>query len=324
MFSGCTGCDSSDETQADTSPDVTKQKTAERADTTVEDQPEQDAASQAPAQQKASAETTESAQLAENPPLDIDGLLTDKDVEKMVGQGQYTAADLLGQEPNPSYNSIRFRPEDGNNYGAGLQVWKFEDSAAAQNRFGQLRNQYLDVSELPTSLEHPGRRAFVSERGGIRQLVVQFDRPTGIVALSCTDPVCKNNRDAVRLLRVVAERFDVNSDNQANETSPSDSKSAEPSGSEEGRRDLSGDSESSDSAETQKPNAREGSPRSKQKTRKSQLNQRLKSLNEREKTLQKRLNGEDLERAMDKIEQRKKAINESLGDSSRDTPKRGD
>jgi hypothetical protein len=238
-LTGCSGCENSSDSEADTGTDVGSPSIQDTTSgSSQSDESDRTASGDASnGTDKKAIETDESATLTEKPPLEVDGLLTTDDITSVTGGKSFTSADLIGQAPGPTYNAIRFKPASANGgkqFGAGLQVWSFEDIKAVGEQFGSLRNQYLDVEPPPDDLETPGTDAFISSRGGITQLVIRLDKPPRILAVSCSpslcssaDPLAELAGKAVERLRARQEESDTSDPNTSDsETNTTDEQSS--------------------------------------------------------------------------------------------------
>lgn len=183
--------------------------TSEKADKGADEQQEERArsadAGNADAQGQPSA-TSGSGTVAEKPPLEIADLLTPKDAEEIANGGTFKAEHLVGEPPSPDYNARHLRPEQGNDYGVGLQVWSFQKVESAEKRFQDLKSQYLAVKEAPEAAEGLAGEAFLSQRSGIKNLVFHIDTPPRIIAVSCSTKLCQSQTDLMELAEKVAER----------------------------------------------------------------------------------------------------------------------
>ncbi|MFB6351965.1 MAG: hypothetical protein ABEN55_16010, partial [Bradymonadaceae bacterium] len=115
-----------------------------------------------------SATADQSGTISEKPPLNIEGLLEPKDVADLAGSGSFEKGPLPGVKASPSYNAYRLAPTKTDGYGAGLQVWSFEDESTAAQRINELKSQYLNVKPAPKEAKTLGSSAFVSTRSGIK------------------------------------------------------------------------------------------------------------------------------------------------------------
>jgi len=155
-----------------------------------------------------SARADESATLHEDPPPRIDALVEADDVESLAGGGSFEPAELPGRDPSPSYNARRFKPEDGSGYGAGIQLWAFDDAEAAQKRLKEFRAQYLDTGSIREDYRKIlGASAFVSTRGGIHNILFSVDRPARVAAVSCSVEMCEKRELFFEFAAEVRERL---------------------------------------------------------------------------------------------------------------------
>lgn len=220
-LTACSGCEGSPGDAAADATDVDQQDDPDdraNAQNPGDNQAQSDAGTAPDSDATPTAATDESATISEKPPLKIDGLLTSDDVASLADNQSFTTADLPGTDPSPTYNAVRFKPNDSDDYGAGLQVWSFSDSEKATSRYKRLNNQYLNVSEPGDDVEVPGTEAFVSDRGGILQFVVKLDEPPHVLAVSCSPSLCESAGDAAELATQVADRIreDHSSDASSN------------------------------------------------------------------------------------------------------------
>ena len=172
-------------------------------DTTVTDKKKATADPQ-PARPKATSPSR--ATVSAEAPLDVSEYLVESDLSKLV-KGKVSTEPLVGTEPSPDYNAIRLHPGKGNVYGAGLQLWKLDNAKAARARLDKLRAQYLGVDNAPASAPVRGKRAFVSERAGIRSYVFATRKPAHLIAVSCDQETCKNWKDVMGLAKKVQIRL---------------------------------------------------------------------------------------------------------------------
>lgn len=149
--------------------------------------------------------------LKPEPPLEIDGLMKSDDVASVADGKDFRTTKLPGREPGPNYNAQRLRPPQGDDYGAGLQVWSFSSEKEAKKRLEELRSQYLAVQDPPDSAGPLADSGFVSARSGIRNFVFSVDSPARVVAVSCSEAVCDSNETLAKLARRVAGRVRSNS-----------------------------------------------------------------------------------------------------------------
>ncbi len=220
-LTACSGCEGSPGDAAADAADVDQQADPENEaneENTGDNQAQSDAGAAPDSDATPTAATDESATISEKPPLEIDGLLTSDDVGSLADDQSFTTADLPGTDPTPTYNAVRFKPTDSDDYGAGLQVWSFSDKQGATSRYERLNSQYLDVSQPGDDIDVPGSNAFVSDRGGILQFVVKLDEPPHVIAVSCSPSLCESAGDAAELATKVADRIreDHSSDASSN------------------------------------------------------------------------------------------------------------
>lgn len=217
-LTACSGCEGSpgdaaaDAADVDPADDPDNQANAQNAE---DNQDESDAGTARDTDATPTAATDESATISEKPPLEIDGLLTSDDLASLADGQSFSDTELPGTDPSPTYNAIRFKPTDADDYGAGLQVWSLSDKQQATSRYKRLNNQYLNVSEPGDDIEVPGSDAFVSDRGGILQFVFKIDEPPRVVSVSCSPSLCESTGDAAELATQVADRIRKNHSSDA-------------------------------------------------------------------------------------------------------------
>lgn len=205
LLFGGSGCDNDKKQQSDDAGADTGASSAKSAE---QKQKEKGGESDDQSDKRPEAKSKESATINEKPPLQIDSYLTREDVTKIAGIEKGESTDLPGRDPSPTYNARRIAPAEGGDYGAGLQVWAFENSEAAQKRLSEFRSQYLNVKEPAEELvEIVGEGAFNSKRGGIRNLVFKTEDPPRIVAVSCSIETCDSTEQLHKLAEQVRERM---------------------------------------------------------------------------------------------------------------------
>lgn len=154
-----------------------------------------------------SARSEQSGTITQKPPLEIDTYMTPEALSKVIGGGAYQSTSLPGKKPSPTYNARRFQPSNGRDYGAGLQVWSFDQQKALESTFEALRSQYLNVEDPPESAGSLQDRAFLSKRSGIRNVVFHLEAPRRIVAVSCGQQTCGSTDILLKLARDIEERI---------------------------------------------------------------------------------------------------------------------
>jgi hypothetical protein len=138
------------------------------------------------------------------PPLDISHLLLDAEVVPLVArQGELQREALAGKKPGPEYNALHYRRRNGTEFGLGLQVWKFEDPAAARGKLEELKGQYLGVESVPDSAS----QSFGARRAGIRAYLVAPDDKAYLIGLSCGPEACKDWKALTELSAKVIARL---------------------------------------------------------------------------------------------------------------------
>ena len=160
---------------------VGKEKSAEKSGTP-------DTSSDEPFRTKGSSEKP--AKVDPNPPLEVEGLIVQKDVKALSGD-PLTTTRLAGRAPGPTYNALRVYPKGRDEYGAAVQLWKLDDAKAAAKRVGELRPQYLGTDD-PSKSDAPvkDRSAFISQRQGIWQYVFSPRNTPYVAAVSCHEKFC--------------------------------------------------------------------------------------------------------------------------------------
>lgn len=205
------GCDNkSSDQHGDAGADATQQTDNDKPDESSSKDTatakKRDTGQSEPARPTAKAD--ESGTITEKPPLEIGQLLNRQDVADLAGGGTFEKAPLPGMEASPSYNAHRLKPKDGDGYGAGLQVWAFEDESTAAQRINELKTQYLNVEPAPKEAKTLGSSAFLSTRSGIKSLVYQTSNPsTRVIAISCAEEICKKPKDLMTLADKVGKRL---------------------------------------------------------------------------------------------------------------------
>jgi hypothetical protein len=130
----------------------------------------------------------------QEPPLAVDTFIDAADLDSFLDKTAEPKP-LVGADPSPDYNAVRYQPEGKELFGIGLQMWKLDDRGAAKARLEQMRDQYLNVSGAPKTLSSPIDGAFRSQRGDITTVVFALPLPESdaayVVALSCSDQVCE-------------------------------------------------------------------------------------------------------------------------------------
>ena len=198
-------CDSDDKEASDDAGADTAQaaKEAQNGGSAAAQKPGPDAGAES---KRRTAEASQSGQITEKPPLEIEELLTVEDLEKKYQSMSFETGPLVGLAPSPRYNARRIYPSGGEDYGAGLQVWSFDKASSATQRLKSFKEQYLNVSSLPEDASDFGKDAFVAERSGIRNLLFQTDEPVRVVAVSCSNEICKSTANLVALAEIVKDR----------------------------------------------------------------------------------------------------------------------
>lgn len=137
------------------------------------------------------------------PPLDVNGYLTAKDLELVVGTKiKFRRADLPGVAPSPTYNALYYQPEKGDQLGVAVQVWRDNNRAESITRFNTMRNTYSNVA--PTNkVAEQGFRAFF---GNVVSVVFADPRRPLIASVTCSTKICTADQ-LIELGRRVAERL---------------------------------------------------------------------------------------------------------------------
>jgi len=216
LTGACDNESSGDEQDAGADATQAQQRPQERAEEesdsssepseTAESEPSDDSENS----DRPSATPDESGTTTEKPPLEIDRLLKPGDMADLDPDRDYTKRRLPGLEASPNYNSYRLRPNrgKGDSFGAGLQVWAFEDESQATQRINELKSQYLNVEPAPKEAKNLGSSAFLSTRNGFKTLVFQRLEPNiRVVAVSCSNGVCGESADLVQLADIVEKRL---------------------------------------------------------------------------------------------------------------------
>ena len=137
-----------------------------------------------------------------DPPLDLTGFLTLRDLENTFEKASFRRADLAGVRPTKSYNSIFFEPTKGDSFGVSLQVWRDANLIDSRTRFNTLKatsTHALDMTALP-------ELGFRSYYGGVVTVTFVDARQPLVASLSCAVKLCKKEQ-IIRLARIVAERM---------------------------------------------------------------------------------------------------------------------
>lgn len=182
-----------------------------------------------------SASSEESGTLHDQPPPKLDGLIDSDDLKQLTGSASYETTELPGRDPSPNYNARRFKPKGGSGYGAGVQVWTFEKAGKAQARLKDFRSQYLNTEDVPEAKrEALGSGAFVSTRGGIRNVVFAVGEPPAVAALSCSTDTCNDKQNfldfAVRVQSRISNRSGSNGSEKGGGSEESGSEKSDKSG----------------------------------------------------------------------------------------------
>lgn len=202
------GCDSdSDSDQNDAGGgDAIQTEQADEPDTGSDDADTADSSPDA-GDDRPAATASESGTIDEKPPLEIREFLPVEQIQKIDESREYTRSPLPGIEPSPNYNAFRIHPSQGDDYGAGLQVWKFEEEGKGGQRFDELKSQYLNVDPKAAVLEGLDAQGFASTRGGIQNVVVFAGGNKVVYALSCSKTLCDSPDKLRELVSYVHEEL---------------------------------------------------------------------------------------------------------------------
>ena len=150
------------------------------------------------ARKKASAAKTSPAPEAAG--KDLSTIFTRNDVRFSTGyQGLLRPGPLPGIDPDESYASLRLRPSGTSGYGAGVQVWEIPNPGYQTRQFNNFLRQYPE-SKRTRDL---GDSAFTSSWGGVRYFVWLDRKSKLLVAVTCDDAVCKDDKALLKLAKRV-------------------------------------------------------------------------------------------------------------------------
>lgn len=127
----------------------------------------------------------------ETPPLPVDKFFSMGDVTSLA-KGGLKSAQLAGQKPSETYNSLRIYPAGRSDYGAALQLWKFDSPKAAVERVSEMREQYLGVSEPAPDAPVKDRSAFISSRQKMWQYVFNPKDKPYVASVTCQEKFCRD------------------------------------------------------------------------------------------------------------------------------------
>jgi hypothetical protein len=201
VAAGCDSDSNSDETDAG-SGDALQTEQADEPDTGSEDARTANAPDSG--DDRPSATANEPGTIDEEPPLQVQEFLPIDQVQKLDKSREYTRSFLPGAEPGPSYNALRIHPAQGDDYGAGLQVWKLEDEGKAVEKFKQLKKQYLDVG---AGLQNIDAKTFTSTRDDIQNVVVHPEGERFVYTVSCSKNLCDSPDKLTELIGFVQEEL---------------------------------------------------------------------------------------------------------------------
>jgi len=220
-------CDSDgDAAKQDAGPETTGSQP------TKEQKQEDDESAQKDERTRPSASSKESGTIHDQPPPKLDGLVQSSDLKQLTGTDSYETTELPGRDPAPDYNSRRFKPRGGDGYGAGIQIWRFEKAGPAQTRLEEFRSQYLNTEDIPKSKRKElGSGAFISTRGGIRNILFAVGDPPTVAALSCSEDSCGAEQKfldfAVRVKNRLSNRTDAKNSDESGGSNESEEKREE-------------------------------------------------------------------------------------------------
>ena len=138
-----------------------------------------------------------------DPPLDVTGYLTVRDLELALGKKHKFRRDqLVGSKPTTSYNSLYYAAADGKRFGVSVQVWRDKSLVDSRTRFNTMRNTYTDVVATNRVTEQ-GFRAYFGE---VVTLVFADPRKPVVASVSCSVKLC-SPKSIIELSRRVAERL---------------------------------------------------------------------------------------------------------------------
>jgi hypothetical protein len=149
---------------------------------------------------RTSASSPGEATVTQKAPLDASLYLIKNDVAGLERYPQVRTSELAGKESSPTYGTVRLSPQNNDNYGAALQLWKFDNEKAAEEMVVKMREQYLGVADAPKNAPIRRKNAFLSTRAGITTYVFEAagDSGTYVAALSCGDMTCPKGWTNVR------------------------------------------------------------------------------------------------------------------------------
>jgi hypothetical protein len=196
---------------------------AQVEDTKVEQKPEPeddekaDEAETSP--ERTEARSKNAGTVKQTPPLRIDEYFKAQDVESLA-KGDLRSAELAGQEPSETYNSLRIHPVGRADYGAAVQIWKLESASAAADRVAEMRKQYLSVSDPAKDAPVRNRSAFLSSRQNMWQYVFNPKGEPYVAAVSCEEKFCRDPKVVYEIGSKVNNRILTEDQKQA-EKAPS-------------------------------------------------------------------------------------------------------
>ena len=203
------GCDNKSSEEADAAGSDGAADSIERPSGSTDDaQPADASDASESANGRPSATANESGTISEKPPLETEHLLTPEDITSLADGEKFERTALPGLEASPTYNAHRVKPRESDGYGAGVQVWAFDDKSTADQRINELKTQYLNVKPAPKEAKTLGSSAFVSTRGGVESLVFRTANPsTRVIAISCSTDICTEPDHLVALATKVGKRL---------------------------------------------------------------------------------------------------------------------
>jgi len=136
--------------------------------------------------------------------LSLDNTLTRTDVKTATGyRGNLRPGKLGGIEPGLNYNAQRLKPNARDQFGVAIQVWREPNPGAQSRRFNEMLRQYPDSKRS----RNIGDSSFTAVWDGLHHIVWLNRKLRFIAAVSCSEPICKNEDATFALAKRVAGKI---------------------------------------------------------------------------------------------------------------------
>lgn len=115
----------------------------------------------------------------------IADLVTRSDLREVLGyRGELHETNLAGRPMSPSYQAVRFAPEDGA-FGFAVELWRLDNGRETAKMVREMSDSWFSVGDAT-----PLRNAALGASMGIRTLLLASPQTSFVLGLSCGENFC--------------------------------------------------------------------------------------------------------------------------------------